>query len=293
MAPLFQYLCRLARQFGQDRHHGFGARDRFGKAPLDAQRRDDPARGQRAVRLPHDPADRHHCARAETGGDGRHRATRDIADGFQPRAAQRQRRLFIQFQRGDGQAADRAILVTGRPRHIARQRPRALRRPGKGQPHRHAQPLQPPFQISRQPRLPTKEMIAPAGVEDQPVGRIERHGRRVTGAAISQPLQPILILMRHMVEQVEVRHAGAGVGHRQAGRQAQRRRGLIHRRQPQRAADLLDKGAGPFILPGAQMGPGQAQPLRREPGEEQGEIAAMPGRRRRDRHALLLPKPFH
>src|SRR3546814_14000044 len=86
----------------------------------------DLTRVERAGRIAQYPTQCHRGVGAEARGEVRHRAARQIADRLQSGADERGRRLGLQFERGDGQAADRLAFVGGRACLIACKRARGV-----------------------------------------------------------------------------------------------------------------------------------------------------------------------
>ena len=97
--------------------------------------------------------------------------------------------------------------------------------------------VQPPHQIVRQRRLAAEQMRAARNVEGQPVGRIEPDQRRVAVAPLRDRFEQREVGTLVRVRHVKLRIHRARVGERHAHAQAERRRGVVHGGEPQRALD--------------------------------------------------------
>ena len=161
---------------------------------LDRRRLD--ARVERAGRITEQAAQRGRGVGAKARRDIRHRAARKVADRLQSCADERGRRLGFEFERGDGQAADRLSFVGGGARLVARERARGVgggaERVAQGQAEAHEAVLD----IGDQSGLAAEQVDRACNVEDQPVGGVERNERRVTRAALCEPVEPVLIERR-------------------------------------------------------------------------------------------------
>ena len=80
--------------------------------------------------------------------------------------------------------------------------------------------------------LAIREMRASRDVEQQPVRRIERHERRPAIGIVGQALEQAVIGGGVEIGDDERRHAGARIGERQAGREAEGERRLVHGGKP-------------------------------------------------------------
>ena len=270
-----QRRAGLGDQGGDRLQYRFGPRDRFGEAPLRRDRLDRPARDDGRARVARQPPDRGRRLLAEARGDGGERPGHDIAHRLQPRARQGGRRLLVEPQRGDGQPPHRALLVRGRRAGEARERLRRLGRIAERMSHHHPAPRQPPLDIARQPAFVAVErMHAARDIEQQRIGRHDRDDRGIALAPVGEPFDPVEIGMRIVREHLERRHPRARIRQRQPGREPLLRRHPVDRDQPDRIAARLDKGDRHLIPSGEQMRPGRAQPLDRQPGEDERQVAA-------------------
>src|SRR3546814_5579539 len=130
MASALAAFAKLFDRFGGELGEDFGrmraTAERFGEAAFGGDRRQCHTRVERAGRIAQYPTQCHRGVGAEARGEVRHRAARQIADRLQSGADERGSRLGLQFERGDGQAADRLAFVGGRACLIACKRTRRV-----------------------------------------------------------------------------------------------------------------------------------------------------------------------
>jgi len=115
-----------------------------------------------------------------------------------------------------------------------------------GQPHGQPKPGHSRFDIDSQAFLAAEQVRATGDIEDQPVGRIHCHQRRVACRSLGQLFEPMVIgrFVKILGNQLGQARPGIGQGH--ARLKAMAARGLIDRRKPQRALRLDDEGKRRF-----------------------------------------------
>ncbi len=249
-----------------------GAGDGFGKAAFGDHRRRSDAWIERTGRVAEQAAQRGRGVGAEPRGDIRHWARREVADRLEPGADERGRRLAVEFERSDGQAADRGGLVRGGACLITREGAGGVGGGAKRMAQRHAEPGQAPIDIVDQSCLAIEQMGTAGDVEDQPVGGIERDERGVARTALGEPVEPGMIengIVRH---DGKVGHLRPRVGERHADAKPERLRAGIDACEAQRTALLLGKDEGEVRRLRHRAG----EPLGGQPREEQRQIAPRP-----------------
>ena len=117
-------------------------------------------------------------------------------------------------------------------------------------------------------------MAAAGDVEQQPVRRIERHGRRIAVAGGGEPQQQTRVGLRIVLRHVEIGDAGPRVGQREAGAEAEPGGAPSHRAETQRAAILAHDDQRRLIRPGAARHPARPpDAVGRQEGKPQRQIA--------------------
>lgn len=275
--PLLQRMRRFAGEFGEHLQRIFGARDRFGEAPLGRHGRRHPPRRDGRLRLPRQASDRGRRSLAEPRRDGGKRPRHDVAHRLQPCARERRAVLLVQPERRDGQPPHRALLVGGGGARISRQRQCHLRRVAERVPRKHAAPRQPRLHIGGERPLALEGVGAAGDVQQQRVGRMQRHRRRIAPAPVRQPLQPVVIGVGVGGKHFQLGHPRARIGERQAGREPRLDRGPVECDEPHRLSDRLDEADRAFTPSDEQMRAGRSQPLHRQPGEHQRQPAPSHG----------------
>ena len=175
----------------------------------------------------------------------------DIADGFQPDAAQPARDRVIRTEREDRQRRDRSGLLAGRDdpaMGMARQRPCAGRRAGDRRADDKALPRQRAAQRIHQRRLAAEQMRAAGDVQEQTMRRIERHQRREAIAPVGDAAQGFAVGYLIGIEHVDLRTDRTGIGQRQPDRETNPRGCIIQRGDDQRIVLFGDDDARKPLL---------------------------------------------
>ena len=186
---------------------------------------------------------------AETGGDRAARAQREIADAPQPgagklgrkprRDAERRRRQIVEYAREslafEAGGGDRLTAEASERRSRAR-------RIGEAHPQRQPDAGEARFDVRQQPGLVAEQMGDAGDIEHQPVGAIERHQRREARAGVGELCERLRLSLGVGLDGDEGGMAGAGVGERQAGAEAQTLGRRIDADQPARVLLRGDDG---------------------------------------------------
>ena len=175
------------------------------------------------------------------------RAGGDIADGFQPGAAQAGGDRIAGAERGHRQRPDRIgflAIANDAAMDMAGHRPRADRGAGDGGADGKALRGQ---RVAHQPHhrgLAAEQMHAAGDVEKQAMRGIQRHQRREAVAPVGDGIQRVRVGGFIGIEHLQLRTDGAGVGERQADLKAEARGRVVERKNLQRVVLLGDDDAG-------------------------------------------------
>ena len=137
----------------------------------------------------------------------------------------------IAFLSSPDECHDRRADVV--PRHSPRAPDRSGDRGARLQPARP----KPPHEIARERLLAAEQMRAAGDVEQQAVRRIEPDQRRIAVAPVGDRFEQREIRALVGLHDRDRRMHRARIRERHAGAQAERRRGVVHGREPQRAFD--------------------------------------------------------
>jgi hypothetical protein len=174
------------------------------------------------------------------------RAAGDIADGFQPGAAQASGYRAVGAERRHRQRPDRIgflAFTDDVAMDMTRHRPRAHGSAGDGGADGKALRGQ---DVAHQPHhrgLATEQMDTAGDVEKQAMRGIQRHQRRETVAPRRNGVQRLGVGGFIGIEDLQLRTDGAGIGQRQANIQAEMGCGVIQRGNLQRIVLLGDDNA--------------------------------------------------
>jgi hypothetical protein len=113
-----------------------------------------------------------------------------------------------------------------------RERPGRIGRVGKGGTYAETMPPEPRAGGAHQPVLPAEEMRRARDIEDQRIGQVQRHHRRIADAEIGKPFEEAPVGRRIMLLHDKARDARAGVSERQAGEEPERFGVTIGRSKP-------------------------------------------------------------
>ena len=178
------------------------------------------------------------------------RARGDIANGFQPGAAQAAGDGDIGAERRDRQRADGlGLLAIGNDfaGDMTRHGARADRGAGNRGADDKTLPGQRAAQHLQQRALAAEQMGAAGDVEIQPMRGIERHQRREAIAPVGDIAKRLGVGDRIGIEHRQFRTDGAGIGERQADLEAETRRGIIERIDLQRVVLFGDDDGGGWL----------------------------------------------
>ena len=174
------------------------------------------------------------------------RAGSDIADGFQPGAAQAGGYRITDAQRGHRQRPDRIgflAIPDDAAMDMAGQRPRAHGRAGDGGADR--KPLRGQH-VAHKPHhrgLAAEQMDTAGDVEQQAMRGIQRHQRREAVAPTGNGIQRVRVGGFIGIEHPQLRTDGAGIGKRQADLKAEGSGRVVERKNLQRVVLLGDDDA--------------------------------------------------
>ena len=229
----------LTREIGDDGEHVGSARDRLGKAALEAQGGKRAARRDAAVGAAREARKAIGGFLAKPGGERGGGAIDEIADRAQAGAGERGDGLLVAAQRCDG---ERVEVVFARA--VAGERLRRLRRVGDGVTDGDSPLRCKPIEVRRDARFAAEGVTAAGDVERQAVEQVGGDHRRVAVAGVGEAREQPRIGVRIVIGDDQIGHAYARVGQREAGGEAQSASGGIDRDQAYRAALLFDQSEG-------------------------------------------------
>ena len=275
-----ELLLQRAGKRGEGRGDVILKRDRLGEAALGDQGGERPARVDRLFLLSErliEPAEK---IAAETGGKRRARRIHDLADALQADALQREDGVVIEAQGGKRERRDRR--GRGADRDDAGQAEAGdggggAGRVGNRRAGEEALRLQPGNEIGAQRCLAAEKMRRAGDVEHQAVRRRQGHQRRVPLRPVGDRRKQGRIRGAVLVDDLQRRDHGAGIGERLADGEPYPLRRLIEGNQAEGTLDLRDDGEGGIVtrLCGAP-GPAElsaAKAVGREVREGETEIA--------------------
>lgn len=221
---------------------------------------------------------------AETGNQRLARTVGQIGDGDKAGTLQGEDRLLLKPQGADGQRAHGMGLGAGRtdaPLGKAGKGPGGIGGAGNGRAQGEAHGSDAAGHVIAQNLLAAEEMGAAGNVEHETVRPIEADQGGVAITPVSQMIKQHAISRRIVVHGDQGRHADAGIGQGQTRHQAVVQAPLIDMGEAEGIVDPAQDDERQISWPGAKGRPSPAlpmQPVGRQEGQPQGEIATVPGK---------------
>ena len=228
-APLQRDL-QAARQPLRSAEDVFLARNRLGKALFGDIRRNRQPRIERLVLQAQRAVELAQQVRAEAGGQRAARQVHNIADTFQADARQPRHRSRRQPQRGKRQRRENAALLAANIAfRLAVMRGGVSRADGAGNGERKSKAgaIESLGEIGDERALAAVKMRAAADVEQQTVGRITRHQRRIAQTPVGNVFEQLAVCLGVFLGCFDRRVHGARLRQRQAGREPELLRCLV------------------------------------------------------------------
>ena len=275
-APL-QQTRSLQHQVAQGGVNLLTLRQGFGEVPFDHAIGRRPQGFDTHILMAEQPFDPARKIGAETRGESARGTRRDIAERFQAGAIQGEKSFIATFQRRQRQVADSGFFFSraeNATRRKTRQGAGAIRRSRQRDACAKTERSHVLRQSFDKTGFAAKQMGATGDVENQAMRFVQRRQRRIALAARRQARQDLRIRRTVRLGCDEFRQAGARIGQRQAGRKPLAKGSGGQRIKPLRAALLFNQGEGRLVIRRVAPSPGQPQPLRRQEGQPQGEIAS-------------------
>ena len=252
---------KLAKPFFQPREHGkqiLIAQQRLGKTLLDAQGRHRRARAYGFFFAAQSLVQTTDEFGAKPRGKRAARPDHDVADGFQAELNQPVARLLRQTQSGQRQRRQRRFCFPRRNNRclaVARGRPGGADRIGNADAGMKPLRLQACQQIAGKRCLAAEKMRDAGDVEEETIGRIEAHQRRIALAPSGRPGEQTRILGRRFFRPIERGMHRAGIGKAHAHAQAEPRGRIVYRSQDKRIPGRADQRKRPPIKSGVRRRP--------------------------------------